>query len=95
MICSMNDIAKDSVMADIKNRSVIFKEAQMKFNVLLPALIFAALVVSTAKGQSSNTGQRMTPTEIDAVASIGAGPGTSGVNGVQTRILKGEPNKFN
>lgn len=65
----------------------------MKFNVLLPALIFAALVVCTAKGQSSNAGQRMTPTEIAAVASIGAVAGTSGVNGIETRILKGDPNK--
>ena len=50
----------------------------MKFKVTVTTLIVAALIVLTLKGQS-NTGQRMTPSEIAAVASIGAVAGTSGV----------------
>ena len=35
----------------------------------------------------------MTPSEIDALTSTGASAGTSGVNGIQTRVLKGDPTK--
>jgi quercetin dioxygenase-like cupin family protein len=64
----------------------------MKFKVTVTTLIVAGLIVLTLKGQS-NTGQRMTPSEIAAIASIGAVAGTSGVTGVETRVLKGAPNK--
>jgi quercetin dioxygenase-like cupin family protein len=56
--------------------------------------LFATLLVfQLGTAQDANTGQRLTPAEIEALASIGAGAGTSGVNGIQTRILKGDPNK--
>jgi len=35
----------------------------------------------------------LTPSEIDALTSTGASAGTSGVNGIQTRVLKGDPTK--
>ena len=45
------------------------------------------------KAQETKTGQRLTPSEIDALTSTGASAGTSGVNGIQTRVLKGDPTK--
>lgn len=35
---------------------------------------------------------RLTPAQVDALAREGAGAGTSGVNGIQTTILSGNPN---
>jgi uncharacterized RmlC-like cupin family protein len=61
---------------------------------IAPAVLLAMLFVfEIGKAQEANTGQRLTPSEIDAVASISAGAGTSGVSGIQTRVLKGDPNK--
>src|SRR6058998_603145 len=66
----------------------------MKFKLRLLAVILAMLVVwQTSKGQETNLSQRLTPREIDALTPTGAGAGTSGVNGIQTRLLKGDPNK--
>jgi hypothetical protein len=36
---------------------------------------------------------RLTPSEINALASVNAGAGTSGVSGIQTRTLKGDATK--
>jgi pimeloyl-ACP methyl ester carboxylesterase/uncharacterized RmlC-like cupin family protein len=38
------------------------------------------------------TPARLTSAEVDALARAGAGPGTSGLGGVQTTILSGDPN---
>ena len=66
----------------------------MKFNLQLLAAICATLLVfAVGKAQETNTGQRLTPSEIDALTSTGASAGTSGVNGIQTRVLKGDPTK--
>ena len=66
----------------------------MKVKLKLLVVIFATLfVLEVNKAQDSNPGQRLTPPEIDAVAPTGAGAGTSGVHGIQTRVLKGDPNK--
>lgn len=35
---------------------------------------------------------RLSPTEIEAITSIAAGAGTSGLSGIKTRVLKGDPN---
>jgi len=51
------------------------------------------LVIAIGKAQEMNPGQRLTPTEIEAVTPSGAGAVTSGVSGIQTRVLKGDPNK--
>ena len=66
----------------------------MKFRLKLLAPILATLLVFTiTKGQNTNTGVRLTPQEIGAITATGAGPGISGVSGIQTRVLKGDPNK--
>ena len=66
----------------------------MKFNLQLLAAICATLLVfAVGKAQETETGQRLTPSEIDALTSTGASAGTSGVNGIQTRVLKGDPTK--
>ncbi len=66
----------------------------MKFNLQLLAAICATLLVfAVGKAQETKTGQRLTPSEIDALTSTGASAGTSGVNGIQTRVLKGDPTK--
>jgi len=59
-----------------------------------PAVILATFfVLGVGSGQDANTGRRLSPSEINVIASIGAGAGTSGVSGIQTRVLKGDPNK--
>ena len=57
--------------------------------IVLTPLFFLAVGIA----QESKSSQRLTPSEIQAVAPTGAGAGTSGVNGIQTRVLKGDPNK--
>jgi quercetin dioxygenase-like cupin family protein len=59
----------------------------------IPVTLAMLVVFGVSEAQDTNTGQRLTPSEIDALISIGAGAGTSGVNGIQTRVLKGDPNK--
>lgn len=56
--------------------------------------IFASfLLFNAANAQSISGEQRLTPIEISALAQLGASAGTSGVSGIQTRILKGDPTK--
>jgi quercetin dioxygenase-like cupin family protein len=45
------------------------------------------------EAQENSVYKRLTPTEINSLAQTGAGAGTSGVSGIQTRILKGDPTK--
>jgi hypothetical protein len=51
------------------------------------ALIIAAItsLVYAQEGQA-----RLSPSEISSLSSVNAGAGTSGVNGIQTRTLKGD-----
>ena len=56
--------------------------------VLLPALMLAV-----GGAQNNSPGQRLTPSEIGSISPTEAGAGTSGVGGIQTRILKGDPTK--
>jgi quercetin dioxygenase-like cupin family protein len=51
------------------------------------------LFFNAADAQDISGEQRLTPKEISALAQIGASAGTSGVSGIQTRILKGDPTK--
>jgi hypothetical protein len=56
--------------------------------------VFAlALAIAPASGQSETAQQqlRLTPTEIQALPSISAGAGTSGIGGIRTRVLAGDP----
>jgi len=58
------------------------------------AIILSPLLLLTVGAtQTTNPGQRLTPPEISSMTPTGAGAGTSGVGGIQTRILKGDPNK--
>ncbi len=63
--------------------------------VLITGVIISASLTlfGISKGQDEDSGQRLTPAEITAITQIGAAAGTSGVSGIQTRILKGEPTK--
>ena len=66
----------------------------MKFTLKLLVLILAPLLsYDASRAQEINPGKRLTPPEIDAVAPTVAGAGTSGVSGIQTRVLKGDPTK--
>ena len=55
------------------------------------ALIIAA-ITSLAYAQEGQV--RLSPSEINSLASVNAGTGTSGVNGIQTRTLKGDASKL-
>ena len=54
------------------------------------ALIIAA-VTSLVHAQEGQL--RLSPSEINALATVNAGAGTSGVSGIQTRTLKGDATK--
>jgi len=61
-----------------------------KHHSVVLALGVAALAVSvTVLAQGS--GKRLTPAEISALAAGGPGTGTSGVAGIRTTILSGDP----
>src|SRR5260370_36616608 len=55
------------------------------------ALIIVA-ITSLAYAQEGQL--RLSPSDINSLASVNAGAGTSGVNGIQTRTLKGDASKF-
>jgi uncharacterized RmlC-like cupin family protein len=66
----------------------------MKSRLRFAAIVLGPLLLlAVGAAQDSKPGQRLTPTEINALPSTGASAGTSGVNGIQTRILKGDPTK--
>jgi quercetin dioxygenase-like cupin family protein len=52
-------------------------------------VIFALAVVGAALGAEDQ--RRLTPADIAAMAKGGAGAGTSGVSGIQTTVLSGDP----
>jgi len=51
------------------------------------------LVAVTPLLQAQEGQLRLLPAEINAVTSVDAGAGTSGVSGIQTRTLKGDATK--
>ena len=54
----------------------------------------ALLIIAVSAVICAQEGQlRLSPSEIKALASTNAGAGTSGVNGIQTRALKGDATK--
>ena len=66
----------------------------MKFKMKFPMTTLAIVCLFAIAGaQNTSPGQRLTPAEINALTPAGAGAGTSGVSGIQTRVLKGDPNK--
>jgi len=58
----------------------------------LPIVVLLALAAAPCAAQSGD-GRRLTPAEIADLARGGAGVGTSGVAGIQTAILSGDPTK--
>ena len=50
-------------------------------------------IVATSLLQAQEGQMRLSPSEIKVIASVNAGPGTSGVNGIQTRTIKGDATK--
>ncbi len=60
---------------------------------ILIAVFTSFLLFNVARAQNISGEQRLTPSEIFALAQLGASAGTSGVSGIQTRILKGDPTK--
>jgi quercetin dioxygenase-like cupin family protein len=61
------------------------------FTLLGIAAVALALQAPSALAQT--TPLRLTPTEIAALANAGAGAGTSGVSGVRSTVLFGDPTK--
>ncbi|HXF41190.1 MAG TPA: alpha/beta fold hydrolase [Blastocatellia bacterium] len=59
----------------------------IRFSVAL-IIIGASSLIQAQEGQV-----RLSPSEINALASVNAGAGTSGVSGIQTRTLKGDASK--
>lgn len=66
----------------------------MAFKKIL-ALIALATILTCPVGGSEDTAsqRRLTPNEIEALPNTGAGAGTTGVAGIQTRVLKGDPTR--
>jgi len=56
-----------------------------------PDQVIPQLVAFINESNTAASGQRLTVSEINALPSIGTGTGTSGVSGIQTRVLKGDP----
>jgi len=66
----------------------------MKFKLALGTVAVVMLgVFQISHGQETAFSKRLSPADIEAITPTGAGAGTSGVNGIQTRVLKGDPNK--
>jgi quercetin dioxygenase-like cupin family protein len=56
------------------------------------SIVALVLAIAPASSQSVTSQQlRLTPTEIQALPSISAGAGTSGIGGIRTRLLAGDP----
>ena len=59
---------------------------------LAPATVAGLFWLAGCAANPSPIGEfRMTPAEIEAIPSGGAGPGSSGVSGIQTTVLNGDP----
>ena len=56
-------------------------------------LAAALLLTGAANAVAQETQIRLTPTEIAALAKVGPGAGTSGVAGIQSTVLSGDPTK--
>src|SRR6476469_7121927 len=59
--------------------------------ILLTTVFLIAAVTSLVHAQEGQL--RLPPSEINALAAVNGGAGTSGVSGIQTRALKGDATK--
>ena len=57
------------------------------------AALAAAFWCAAGSAQVTNSHRRMSPSEIGALEQVGPSAGTSGVTGIQTRVLKGDPTR--
>lgn len=64
----------------------------MRFSKEVTLVLLALAVPLAARGLAPEQ-VRLTPGEIAKLPSVGAGAGTSGLSGIQTRVLKGDPSK--
>jgi len=55
--------------------------------------VIPELVAFVNQSHKTASGQRLTASEIDALTPTGPGAGTSGVSGIQTRVLTGDPTR--
>jgi quercetin dioxygenase-like cupin family protein len=56
-------------------------------------VLCGVLFASIGGAENTTTQRRLTPIEIRELPSQGASAGTSGVAGIQTRVLKGDPTR--
>ena len=64
------------------------------FPIRTTLLVVLGLLFGSAGGALESPSRiRLTPTEIGALVNTGASAGTSGVSGIQTRVLKGDPSR--
>lgn len=64
----------------------------MQFKIILCVALLAVFSgFAIIKAQEKSSDERLTPSEIEALMPIGAGAGTSGVTGIKTRVLNGDP----
>ena len=68
----------------------VFMANRVRLSLALITFV-AILGFSVGGTQGTSSRQRLTPKEIDVLEHTGAGAGTSGVAGIQTRVLKGDP----
>src|SRR5882724_11096752 len=59
----------------------------------LVGIIAAAFWCAAGLAQEAGSQLRLNPGDIDAVQPTGPGAGTSGVRGIETRVLKGDPTR--
>jgi quercetin dioxygenase-like cupin family protein len=58
-----------------------------------PQIVIPAITTFVDEPDAAASGLRLTARDIEALPTIEAGTGTSGVSGIQTRVLMGNPNK--
>jgi len=66
----------------------------MRFKIILCAILLAAFSgFAVTEAQKKSFTERLTPSEIEVLTALGAETGTSGVAGIRTRVLNGNPNQ--
>ncbi|MGY4397139.1 putative RmlC-like cupin family protein [Sphingomonas sp. UYAg733] len=58
-----------------------------------PRYLVAALALIAGAAPAQESQRRLTPAEAASLPIVGAGAGTSGVAGIETRLLAGDPTK--
>jgi pimeloyl-ACP methyl ester carboxylesterase len=74
-------------------RGVIVKGSGHWLMEEAPEQVIPELVNFLTAGPKSAAMRRLTPVEIAALPATGGGPGTSGVDGIRTRVLAGDPTR--